>query len=164
MWWLACTLGPAATEPVVPAHYAEFGPLIDAVAVADVEAAHHIVDGFEAPWTPGSASDADALERVAAATGFLRVSDDPEDLRDGLVRLAVACGACHPGDGGPPGALHGHAVARDVVRPLVWPNARARPLAATSDAPTQALRAARGGDATETATQTLAACQGCHRR
>ena len=164
MWWLACTLGPTTNTARVPAHYAEFGPLVDAVAFGDASATHHIVDGFGSPTTAESPEQLAAVEGVAGATGFLRVSDDPEDLRDGLVRLATACGGCHQGDGGPPAPLHGHAVARDVLRPLVWPDARTEPLPTDGDAPTEALRAARTGTAVDTAARTLTACQGCHVR
>lgn len=159
---LGCQCGDAPPPPI-PAHYPDFGALVDAAARGDVATARTIADGLRS-----AEDDGDPGEAIAAAAGFLRVAEDADDVAAATVRVARACGRCHGSAVPPVVSVTGHAVARAAVHPLVWPAATFEPPSA-DDAPSRAIRAALDAPPSDTAAEpanparrVLGACQACH--
>jgi len=120
VWLAACTCASPPAPPSAapdPGHFGTFPALVDQVLRVDREGSRR-----EARDLLADADTVDdvGVEAVGGAVGFLQVADDDE-LVDGLVALAHACGACHDGVPAPPAPVNDHRRAGQVAAwALVW--------------------------------------------
>jgi hypothetical protein len=165
---VALSMGCRCGEEVAPRgavlpHFADWPALVAAAARGDADTAQAIARDLTAgPAAPESA----ASSRVGAALGFVMTARTPDDVVDGVVGAAAACGACHAdvlGPGEPDGAGH-DVLAWRAVHALLFPSDAITVPQLGADAAAAVLQQAwqASDDPESRAASVLAACQECH--